>query len=213
MTFLYLLLLMLCSLLHYSFSIQSTCSNDTNCNYGLCIPVGTSNFCSCLSGFGGSNCLERPSLNCTYNAVSYTSSNFQPNTSIEYQYPNLNIEITMNLEQTIFQNPSLDDTKVSYPPYSQQLIVVFGNGSFHKCNFPNNQVNWNDLAALNGDCQDRIKLSISWTQAKDLCGFFPSISNRVYEQTILVQRYYLLDSSRGFNVTRIDSRTFTLQIT
>jgi len=192
------------------FAAQASCSSDSACNFGLCTPSGNSSFCSCLSGFGGSNCQIRPSSNCTVHNVSSESTNFDPFVTLAYSYPSqVLLDVTVPVEESIFEIPSVGSPN-NTAPYSLETTIYFGNGSFPECSFPNTL--WQDLAASSSDCVDRYRLNISFVDVVNKCGFSDEAQNRTYEQTITIDRKYLVLASRGYNLTRTDSRSFTLKI-
>lgn len=141
-------------------SQMTACTTDGDCGSvsaprGLCI----NGFCSCKSGFGGSDCQSRPDQSCAFDDVSATTANLQVTPLVQFLHPNLHITIDLNLEENSFLAPSANDSDNSLP-YSTQTYIIFGNGSFPSCNFPNNAVNWTDAAASASNCKDRYSLTI-----------------------------------------------------
>eukprot|EP00027_Filamoeba_sp_ATCC50430_P016229 CAMPEP_0168568304 /NCGR_PEP_ID=MMETSP0413-20121227/15502_1 /TAXON_ID=136452 /ORGANISM="Filamoeba nolandi, Strain NC-AS-23-1" /LENGTH=511 /DNA_ID=CAMNT_0008600623 /DNA_START=135 /DNA_END=1666 /DNA_ORIENTATION=+ len=142
---------------------------------------------------------------------SATASTLQTDSTLSYQYPNLTLTVTANLEESKYAYPDSNDT-LNVVPYSEEVSIIFGNGTFTECDFPNNQTDWRDLAATAGNCNDKYILSLAFPDAKSKCGFADSNGNRIFEQVIHINRKYQLESLRGQSITRTDSSVKTLRV-
>lgn len=193
---------------------MSFCTTDADCDsaHGYCI----NSYCSCNSGFGGNTCNDRPDPACdgTYESVSSSQSEFSTSATISYNYPNLVMQFQANLDEGLFQFPSFNDT-INTSPHATFTSIIFGDGSFTDCAFPNggsNGVAWSQLAAASGSCYDTYTATLSWEDAKSKCGFSDPSDTKTYSQTAYITRTYILADLRGNTVTRTETSEHTLSV-
>jgi hypothetical protein len=177
-------------------AICAQCNTDADCSNGLgiCVTSSIGRYCSCLSGFGGCDCSLTPSTQCSgsYSAVDPLQANFQANATVDYQYPDLFVSVEANLEESAWGNGGSDPANV--PPYSLETIIYFGSSptSYPQCSYPNGEATWKDLPA-GASCSDVYQAGMSWSYAKDNCGFSAPIGSRNYSQTVTILRRYNLN--------------------
>jgi hypothetical protein len=121
------------------------------------------------------------------------SGNFQANVTVDYVYPMLFVNINANSEESIYGNGG--STPANSPPYSTETLVFFGPtaASYPPCSYPNGGYTWVDFAAQPGMCYDRYLGNMTWSFAKDSCGFSALNGSRNYTQTVTIQRKYNLN--------------------
>jgi hypothetical protein len=118
------------------------------------------------------------------------------------------------LDQGLFQFPSFNDT-INTAPHASSTSIVFGDGSFTDCAFPNGGstgVAWSQVAAASGSCYDTYTATLSWEDAKSKCGFADAGNTMTYSQTAFITRTYLLADLRGNTVTRTETSEHTLSV-
>jgi len=163
------------------------CSSNADCNnQGICQSNGG---CSCLSGFGGPNCVDIPDDSfCSSNDVGSNSVAFSPVFAFTIASSKIFLDISVPYEVSIF------DYNNEPFSYSEDTLISF-DGDSEVCDYPSSPSNygvWNNPSVSDGTlCADQYSLALTWNQMQADCGFTRDEQNEeLYTQTVHLSRRY-----------------------
>ena len=203
-------------------NLLGTCETDEDCynGYGVCVNSYFGKHCSCLSGFSGFNCTQRPSEVCGFTDVKHNATHFNPSVNFDIVSNIVTMDVIANLENNKFIDPSENDT-TTVPPYSLETIISYGSNPT-ACDYPNGGKGraWNktveenlNYGNIDQDCEDRWRSSYTWAQARSECGFSDPDGDNIWTQTVTVSRRYQLPAlPDGTPITRVEKITKKLNV-